>query len=250
MRLTHLNKIFSFSLFTISLFFKICSAQEPLPFQGETNANNINIRADSTINAQIICTVNRGEQVDVISEFYEWYKIRLPKLAPVYIKKSMVECINQCENAKVLKNRVNVRLRPIESSPILGKVDKNEIIKILEGKGEWYRIEPIQNSFGWINKRFVNKISAIKKVEKETGAISIQEENITLFGIIKPYGKIFKRVATHKLITCDNQTFLLKGDKKNLDALNYHKVKVMGKIISSPGKKYPVVKINMLEIIN
>ncbi len=302
--------MFLVSLFTILLFFtpleipilpsfctrfltgfKICSAEIVYPFQGEVNVNNINVRCDSTTSSQIICTVNKGDLVDVILELYEWYKIRLPQTAHSYIKKSMADCINyktiasaeanvlagtkiQCQNAKILKKRVNVRLRPNESSQILGIVNKNEVINILEEKGEWYRIEPIQNSFGWIHKRFVNKVNIVNPARKNfsngvnkaddtklvqkleendknkiSGVFGL-EENIVLEGIIKPYGKIIKRIATHKLITQDNKTFLLKGNKKSLDALNYHKVKIIGKRISSPKQKYSTIEVKILEVIN
>jgi len=124
-------------------------------FQGEINANNINIRSDSTINSKIICIANRGEPVEVIRESYAWYKIRLPKRAPSFIKKNLVELIDT-KSAKVIKNNVNIRLGPDESSPILGKADKNEVINILSESGEWYKIEPLANSFGWVHSKFVN----------------------------------------------------------------------------------------------
>lgn len=220
------------------LLFKICLAQDA-PFQGEVNADNINVRADSTVSSLIICSVHKGQEVDVVSQFYEWYKIRLPKTASIYIKKNMVECIGECENAKVLKDKVNVRSSSNESSVILGSADKNQIVKILRDKGEWYRIEPIENSFGWINKSFVNRIAVQEKAPVTQ-----------ITGIIRPYGKVIKRAATHKLSSEDNKTFLLKADKKTLDALNYHKVKVSGTIISSPKQKYPIIEVEILEALN
>lgn len=165
MRINWLNKTTALFVFVLLLGPKICSAQASQSFQGEVNADNINVRSDATVSADIICTVNKNEPVGVVLELYEWYKIRLPKNAPCYIKKNLVDCIdtvpateNQCKNAKVSKNRVNIRLRPNESSAIIGIVDKDEAINIVRGEGDWYRIEPLQNSFGWINKRFVNKV--------------------------------------------------------------------------------------------
>jgi uncharacterized protein YgiM (DUF1202 family) len=158
-------RILSLLFCALYLDFKICWAGEIFPFQGKVNSNNINIRSDSTTNSQIVHTINKGEQVDVILELYEWYKIRLPKKSPAYIKKALTACVNysqeansRCQNAKVLKKRVNIRLQPNESSPILGRVNKDQIINILDDCGSWYKIEPVENSFGWIHKRFVDKV--------------------------------------------------------------------------------------------
>jgi uncharacterized protein YgiM (DUF1202 family) len=169
MRINLLNNIAAIIL-VLLLEFKICSAQAASLFQGEVNADNINVRSDATVGSEIIYTLNKNERVDVVLELYEWYKIKLPKNAPSYIKKSLVDCIavlstteKQCKNARVLKNRVNIRLHPNESSTIIGTVDENEIVNILKDEGGWYRIDPVQNSFGWINKKFVNKTAIPRK---------------------------------------------------------------------------------------
>jgi uncharacterized protein YgiM (DUF1202 family) len=248
-----------------------------MPFIGEINADNINIRSDSTVSSEIICKVNKGEQVEVTRERYGWYKIRLPKYAPSFIKKNLVTAIEDKpansfdklrdsgtelnRNAKVIKNRVNIRLHPNESSPILGKVDRNEVITILEDKGEWFRIEPVNSSFGWINNKFISKISSVTKPEnplvpqkvkeEKNAAVPITlEKSITAEGVIKPYGIVFKRLATHKLITNDNKIFLLKGGKKSLDILNYHKVKVIGKFIEPNKQRYPIIDIEKIEALD
>lgn len=260
----HLYKIPALLFFALFLFVKTVSAQETSVFQGEVNSGNINIRSDSTLNAQIICTVSKGERLEIILELYDWYKIRLPKNAPSYIKKSLAECINfaqdskTCLSAKISKDRVNIRLKPSESSAILGKLNKDEVVNILEDKGGWYKIEPALNSFGWIHKKFVNKVylkeKSIQKNLEDTKLLKPKEgtsnKNITIEGIIKPYGKIIKRIATHKLITADNKIYLLRGNKESLDALNYHKVKIMGKIIDAPKEKYPVIEIRILAATN
>lgn len=142
----------------------VAKATEPLPFSAEVNANNINVRSDSTAGSAILCTLDKGERLEVVLELYEWYKIRLPKKVALYIKKAFTECINYkpegkvCINAKVVKEKVNIRLKPSESSLILGVADKDEIVFILWEQNGWYKIEPAHNSFGWIHKKFLDKV--------------------------------------------------------------------------------------------
>jgi len=255
---------------------KVNPIHKPVLFQGRINAHNINVRSDSTVNSKIICAVNKGEPVEVVRESYEWYKIILPKAAPSFIKKDLVALIDE-KTAKVLKDNVNIRLQPNESSAILGKAGKNEVINIAEDNGEWYKIEPLNNSFGWVNKKFVDKADTINPVRdtisfsrlplvskgvNKTEEVKLVQENkivgekvsldesITIEGIIKPYGKVIKRIATHKLIAADNKVFLLKGNKESLDSLNYHKVKVTGKLIHPKNQKGTIIEILKIEALD
>lgn len=226
-----------------------------VPFKGEINTDTINVRTDSTVGAPVICTLNRQDPVEVIGELYEWYKIKLPKSAPSYIKKTLVSPIDD-KTVKVLKDRVNIRLTPSEQSPILGKAHKDEVLRIAGSEGEWFKIEPSKNSHGWINKKFVHPFrTAIVPPLKETQPADTMPEEpmreITLDGTIQPYGKIVKRIATHKLIVREEggeKTYLLRGSRKNLNALNYHTVTVTGRITGEVEQKYPVVEIIKIEL--
>lgn len=269
-RADRLSFILFLSLLLSLHFTAIALSQEKLLLVGEVNSDSINIRSDSTVSSEIICSVNKGERLEVVSELYEWYRVRLPKNAPSFIKKNLVNIIEdknitQPRAAEVLKDKVNIRLHPSESSTILGRVNKNEIINILQDKGEWFKIEPVNNSFGWINKKFVSraadttlskikKTKYVQKAEDEnktiTPVVVTPGEDIIIEGTISPYGMVLRRPATHKLTTEDKQIFLLTGNKKGLDALNYHKVKVKGKVINLPKQKYPIIEVAVLETIN
>lgn len=255
-----INRAFIVALFILIQFNPhSLSAQESLLFQGEITGNNINVRSDSTVSSEIICEVDKGDLVGVVSELYEWQKIRLPKNAPSFVKKSLVMLISD-KTAKALKNNVNIRLHPNESSPIIGRVNKDETMIVLGERGGWYRIEPVNNSYGWIHKKFVNKVAPMinktedGKLAKEEITVQVQEskdaEGITFEGVIYPYGKVFKRKATHKLLTKDNAVYLLKGNKETLDVLNYRKIKVTGKLTDARKQKYPIIEIIRLEALN
>jgi len=236
-------------------------AENQPSWQGIINADSINIRSDSTVSSKIICKINKGAQVEVVQGLYDWYQIRLPKRAPSFIHKNLVLLLGEGA-ARVLKNNVNIRLSSDESSEILGQVNKNEVINIVGESGDWYKIEPVNNSFGWINKKFVDKYAGINKaqdmqvsaqIEKKDKIIKADktktDENI-FKGIIKPYGKVFRREATHKLIGENHQVFFLKGNKASLDSLNYRKVEILGKIINPDVRKYPIIEVIKIEVLD
>jgi len=242
-------------------------------FTGQVNADDINIRVDATVGSTVVCALAKGQLVEIVSEAYDWYKIHLPKAAPSYIKKSLVECINntaaECSSAKVIGSKVNIRLGPDESSWILGKVDESTVVNIIKEEGSWYKIEPMHQSYGWVNKKFINKnIVVFQAGEKPvaslqatalhpvdlaavTQATVIQSDGqLVVQGIVSPYGVVLWRKATHKLVTDNKEVYFLKGNRKGLDNLNYHKVKITGKLITPKDSKSPIIEVAIIEVLN
>jgi len=232
-------------------------------FTGQINTRGVNVRVDATVGAEVICTLAKGELVEVVWEAYDWYKIRLPKEAPAYIKKNLLECNDvdadfasqsgKCLSAKVIKDRVNIRLGPAESAWILGKVDKATVVNVIADEGGWYKIHPVYQSYGWVNKKFVNKevvVLAQQDVPVKALDTAKLSDQLVVEGKISPYGIVLWRKATHKLITPENKIYFLKGDRKSLDSLNYRKVKVTGKLISPAASKYSIIQIDIIEALN
>jgi uncharacterized protein YgiM (DUF1202 family) len=217
---------FIFLGFTQTFFMRECQS-----FQGEVNADNINVRSDSTVSSELICKVNKGEILEIITEQYDWYKIKLPKTAPLFIKRSLVAFTDD-KTAKTSKDNVNLRLRPDESSPILGKLNQETVLRVLDDKKDWCKIEPLDNSFGWIHKNFVNKIAEAPK-QKEEDKTAKEEPSSTeamiIEGIVRP--KMVKRKASHKLVTEDNSVFALKGNEAELNSFNNRKVRASGRLM-------------------
>jgi uncharacterized protein YgiM (DUF1202 family) len=226
----------------------VCFAQEQKQrlFQGEVNADDINIRSDSTMGSEIICKMNKNESIDVITQAYDWYKIRLPQNAPSFIKKDLVSP-TEGKTAKVLKDNVNIRLRPDTASAILGRVNTDDTVNILEENGEWYKIEPVKNSFGWIHKNFLNKVQEKKiKLASEKNNEPIKE-TITVEGLIKP--KTITSVATHKLTTEDRKLYLLNSSQEDLSSFNNRRVKISGKV-DDPTKPNPIIEVEKIEALD
>ncbi len=222
-------------------------------FLGIINRNNINVRSDSNTTSSVICQIGKNTAVEVVNEKYDWYKIKLPKHAPCYVKKELVDLIDN-KTAKVSRENVNIRLSPSDSSQIIGKIDTNEVIAILSDDGLWYKIKATDNTFGWVHKKFIAKSlvesPSASMLSVPFSAANPLNETIILEGIIEPYGKVIKRVATHKLITKDYDIYLLKGVPGNLNALTYHKVRITGKAIPPARQKYPVIEIVKMEALD
>ncbi|MBU1125177.1 MAG: SH3 domain-containing protein, partial [Candidatus Omnitrophica bacterium] len=161
-----------------------------MEFEGEVNSDGVNIRSDSTVSSETICTVDKIQVLEVVSDAFDWYKVRLPEYAPSYIKGDFLAFVEPTASAetkeseekdtaeagvltpkptppqkiaRLLKDSVNIRLGPNTKSAILGRVNKNDEVFIIAEEGDWYRIKPIAESYGWIHKDLLNKVE--KKVE-------------------------------------------------------------------------------------
>ncbi len=255
-----LNKEITLILLAIFLAAAKIFAQTEFPFLGEINAGEANIRSDSTASAKEVCLLKKGQQIEVCAEFFEWYKIRIPSCVPVYMSSRYAECIKYkedldnknrtCLSAKVSGDRVNIRSLPDKSGAILGAADKNEIVDVQGELDGWIRISPSRDTFGWVHKKFVGRPvqppSHINSLP-QTGTVKAPEALI-VEGVVNPYGMVFRRIATHKLITADGKVFLLKGNRNTLNALRGKKIKVAGKNLPSVHAKYPVLEVVSIEV--
>ncbi len=265
--LSRLNKAIPAVAIFISLFFAISYAGEQFPFQGIVKEEGINIRCDSTVNAAIICNAKKSQELTVVSESYGWYRVRLPETAPAYISRGLAACIDgPCRDARVLKDKARVRLKADRDSPVLGVAQKGRIVHVLAKNDHWYRIQPLEDSYAWIHKRFVERGPAaaqgpvtLNPPAAETlpeQIIPVKEAQappqggLVITGIVAPYGKVLGRKATHKLISRDKKIFLLKGDKKELNNFNYRRVRVSGtKSDLQKNKRFPIIEVVSMEEI-
>lgn len=232
------------------------SAEQAFPFKGTVNSEEVNIRADSTISSPVISNLKKGAEVDVTYRIYDWYKIRLLKDSPAYINKKLVEPVKD-GSGRVKGMNVNIRLNPEYSSWILGRAHTDEVVNIIAEEGQWYRIEPTDNCFGWVYKQFIDRSALPKAPETKTAPAQplkveplVQEKEgglVLAEGMIMPYGMVLSRQATHKLAT-PMETFLLKGNKKTMDNLNHRRVRVLGKIIPSRNKTYRTIEVSRIEL--
>lgn len=230
-------------------------------FHVKVNAEGINIRTDSTPSADIICKANKGDLLNVLAEAYDWYKINLPKNAHVFVKKELVSLNEDNKSAKITRDNVNIRLRPDLGAPIVGRLKQDTTVMVIEGIEGWYKIEPPENSFGWIYKRFADKIEyAIQEAPKTEEIIApaeipedkipqVEDNAITITGVLKP--KTFIGIATHKMLDGNKKLYLLKSPTVSLNPFNHHKVKVNGIPDGQlSNAKYTVISVDNIEVID
>ncbi len=145
---------------------------------------------------------------------------------------------------------------------MIGKARINEALTVVGESGNWFKIEPVSDSYGWVHNKFIKqgcaaeaKNNTIPTAEKPSlqnilPSIAISGQNIVAEGVVKPYGRFFKRTTSHKLILANKQSYLLKGDKKSLDPLNNRLVKITGIIQTQKNNKEQIIEIHKIEVLD
>lgn len=137
-----------FFLFQCCLF---AQDEHPYPYTAEVIAHDVNVRAGSHLNYEIITPLNKGELVLVVGDRRDWKKIKMPEGTLCWISKKYVE-----DNV-VVGNRVNIRSGSGLKFNVLCQLNRDHIVNVkkISGDGEWLGIEPPENAYAWIKRDFI-----------------------------------------------------------------------------------------------
>jgi hypothetical protein len=153
MKCTSFIIYFSLALF-LFLFFSVSGHTKDTERFGKINKDQINIRSDSTINAPSLGNLRKEEIVPILGEKYEWYKIGLPARFVCYLSASFATKTEK-NTVTVSVDVLNLRQSPSLSSPIIGRVTKDQFFTPLGEDAQWYKVNCLNNCFGWVLKQFV-----------------------------------------------------------------------------------------------
>ncbi len=132
----------------------VFAGQESFPFLAEITGDQVNVRAGQSANFERLCQLGKGTEVIVLEKGYSWYKIQLPSSAKSFIHKDYVQFLGQNAGG-VLGDNVNIRAGAGVHYTVLGQLTKGEQVFIEEDLEEWYRIQPVLGSYGWVAEGFL-----------------------------------------------------------------------------------------------
>lgn len=140
------------------LFFLLCppadGRQEFFPFLGEVTTDRVHVRAGQSVNFETLYQLNKGDQIVVADRAFNWYKIKLPTTAKSYVSDKYVQLLSN-KSARITADEVNIRGGAGITHTILGRAASGTQVRILEKLEGWYRIEPVEGTYGWVTAEFV-----------------------------------------------------------------------------------------------
>jgi uncharacterized protein YgiM (DUF1202 family) len=117
--------------------------------------SNINVRAQSHINSEVVFRLQKGDAVTVISEVVlphpkadepsRWVQIELPASTPVWVSSTFIDA-----NQNVTPPKLNVRSGPGENYSVVGVLHKGDMVKTIHTKEGWTQIEAPTNASGYV----------------------------------------------------------------------------------------------------
>lgn len=141
---------------------KAVSTWEPLkaaplvPGPAVVTQPSINVRGQPAINSEVIIRLKKGERLNVLEEVTlkkpktdepaKWAKVSLPTNAAVWVNASFINLADKT----VVPKKLNVRSGPGENYSVVARISKGTVLKDIETKGDWMKIEPPADSYGFV----------------------------------------------------------------------------------------------------
>ncbi len=259
----------SFFLFVFALTAYCEEGKDTFPFLAEINTDNVNVRAGQNINFERLTRISKPQEVVVVAKSYDWYKIKLPGGADCFVSEKFVSP-RVDDIGMVTANRVNLRAGASEKASIIGQLQKEARVRIKGLSQGWYKIEPPEGAYGWIEERFIvfksNQIPPAKIISEPSRSVYKKEtpppppvpepkkepEKFSVVGRVEDSGRIFSnKDIRYKLVINDKTAYYLDGDAKLLDSALHYTVRVVGDIRPDPDKRlaYPVIVVSKINSI-
>ncbi|MFC1594494.1 SH3 domain-containing protein [Candidatus Omnitrophota bacterium] len=197
--------------------------------QARVTANRVNVRAKPNLTSTVLCQVGKDTLVTVVEqedkENKEWHSISPPLECSGWIFAKNLEFVSY--EIKLPKPQAEVVVQTItqkaqeSKQPAPGsQIQKEYVAPARKVSSQGLRANPLS-----------------KERLEEEGALFIAT------GIIKPRGKLFKRVRTYRLIKDKKLICYLQGEEAVLEKFVDHKVELVGSIVDTDSLRYPVVAV-------
>lgn len=240
------------------------SAAEDFPFLAEIDVDSVNIRAGQNTNYEILTQVDKSAQLVVVGKNNDWYKVKLPDSAKNYISAKYVKILHS-GIGEVLGSDVRIRAGTLLNSTSLGKLNKGDKVRILDKVSDWYRIEPVEGTFGWVTEKFVTfksknipppktivlpSLNIYPRVEKKAVQPHAADEKfMTAQGSLEHWESMDTTDGEYCVVT-EGSTYKLEGGRHILDQFLHSQVKIEGVLDqATAASTAPVIKLRRVSFI-
>ena len=235
--------------------------------KGTATTNEVPVRLDSRINADVLCTLKEGDSVKVAGEHMGWLKIEAPAAVKYYVGKKYVHTSKEIAAVPVADEKAPAKkvpapaagsdfeakqlisgaqaelekqMRLIEDKK-LDQVDFGTILADYEAAKAKAQTEAVKSEADRGLSRFrelntiVMSARAAVIAQKERlaaeNATKAPEKAVAFQGYIETTGILFKRPGTHKLVMGGRIVCFLRakdGDEKMMGMFNNNFQKLVG----------------------
>ncbi|WP_290452369.1 SH3 domain-containing protein [Romboutsia ilealis] len=148
------------------------------------NTDGLNVRKGPSTSYESIGKIDKGTNVEVISESNGWSKINYKNttayVATKYLDKKSTDTEDTTEQYKEIKvvntDGLNVRKGPSTSYESIGKIDKGTNVEVISESNGWSKIN-YKNTTAYVATKYLDKISSNEQVPPVVGGDSVENVN-------------------------------------------------------------------------
>jgi len=150
MQYTYLKSLLnrSIGLLTALSFFSFAPAASAQNMVS-VDRNTVNLRASANTSATILFELGKGYPLEVTNRKGRWLQVRDFENDKGWIYRPLV---GKKAHLVVKATIANVRSAPSTNSRILGKVQYGELLRTLEHRNKWVRVQRESGSKGWVSR--------------------------------------------------------------------------------------------------
>lgn len=146
--------------------------------QAKIATDSLNVRSGPGLSYDVVDSLKKGEQVDVVSTSGEWlevkYKGQSGWIASWLTTASNATNSSTTEQTEIISqtNALNFRENPSVDAPILTRMNAGDKATLLSREGEWLQVQ-FNGAKGWVYAQYTSEVSAQNKTEqtqKSSGA--------------------------------------------------------------------------------
>lgn len=145
------------------------------PFEAKGSAGvvlneRVNVRARPSLVSEVICQLNTGSRVQILDSIRsenpqpgkpkEWYRIQVPAQATLWVSSQYIDP----DTHAVTASRLNVRVGRGTNFSIVGRIERNTIVKPIRSLAGWTAIQPLPGTEAYLAAEFVDPVPE-KKIE-------------------------------------------------------------------------------------
>ncbi|MBF0385244.1 MAG: SH3 domain-containing protein [Candidatus Omnitrophica bacterium] len=254
-----LRKTILFILFFLSATLGFSQGSD-YPFLGEVTSDDVILRAGQNQNFEDILKLRKGDEVIVTDKSFTWLKVKLPPQAKSYIIGKYITLADE-KNGEVNAAQVNIRARNSTESTIIGQTNKGAKVNIIAKAEDWYQIEPIDNSSGWVLAEFIKfkdsdislynqgQVSTLKTAEVAIPQEEPKSDMISVSGILVKAALENPGEIGYKLKVRDAPDYYLEGMRYLLNDLVNREVEVKGTLMKNSQLSSSVIAVSRVQII-
>lgn len=156
--------------------------------------DDLNVRSGPSLNSDIITTLIRGNSYPVLKEKGDWIQIQLRNGQKGWVANYLVSVTEESTSSQVdseqvttnevsktaiiTVNSLNVRSEPSLNGNILGKLQKDDTIKIISKSNDWIEIT-YNGQSGWISNQYIQENNS-EEIVNTSNAETITSGELTI----------------------------------------------------------------------